>query len=160
MLLYAGKEGEDDDIGVDSCVGYHGFCKVGAENVSLMIVDIYAGIAKVGIVEWVESIETFCILFRRTVAAQKSAIEIDADFGHDGRAVIVMGGSNLDACNKVFFAVGAQLSHGQLASGQNNGLGQILQQERQHRGRVRHGVGSVKDDEAVVQVVTLGNNPY
>ena len=84
-----------------------------------------------GIVKRVERIETIGILLRRTVAAQQSAVEINAHLGHHGAIVCVMQRGQLDARNEVLTPVGSQLSNGQLAPREDDGLCEIFQHKRQ-----------------------------
>ena len=75
-------------------------------------------------------------------------------------SLLVVHGGDLDTCHEIFFAIGAQLAHRQLTAGQDDRLGQVLQQVRQCRGRISHGVSSMKDHKTVILVVAFGNDAY
>ena len=81
-----------------------------------MKVKVDARIAKRGIIKRLESIKTFGVLLGRTVAAQQFSTEIYTYLWHHWPAVFMVRGRQVDACNKVFLAVGAQLANGQLAT--------------------------------------------
>ena len=111
-----------------------------------------------GIVKRVERIETIGILLRRTVAAQQSAVEINAHLGHHGAIVSVMQRGQLDARNEVLASVGSQLSNGQLAPREDDRLCEIFQHKRQRRSRVGHGVGAVQNDKTIILCIARGDN--
>ena len=77
-------------------------------------VEFNSSIAQMWIVEGVEGIESVGVLFRATVAAQKSSIEEDTHFGNNCVALIVVCGSKLNTCEQIFLSIGAQLSYWQL----------------------------------------------
>ena len=124
----------------------------------IVIGDLYAGIGQVGIVERLEGVELVGTLLRRAVAAHQVAVEVDTHLGHHRRAVLPFGCGHLNAGDKVFLAIGAQLANGQLRAGKDDGLRQVLEHERQGRGGVGHRVGAVEHNEAVVLVVVVGND--
>lgn len=88
-----------------------------------MIVDIHACVGQMRVVETLESVEIVCALLRCTVATHEVAVEIYAHFGHHSRSVVTLCRGYLNARDEVFLAVGAQLTYGQLASGEYHGLG-------------------------------------
>ena len=59
----------------------------------------------------------FCIPFCGSIGAEKPIFEEDGDFGNDGIAFFVFGGSNLDSRQQVFLCIWAQHTDRQLASG-------------------------------------------
>ena len=67
----------------------------------------------------------------------------------------ILGRGDLHGGDQVFLAVGAWHPDWKLASGEHDGLGQILQHEAQGRRRVRHRVGSVQDHESVIFIIAL-----
>ena len=81
-----------------------------------MKVKVDARIAKRGIIKRLESIKPFSVLLGRTITAQKLSTEIDTYLWYHRSAVFMVRGRQVDACNKVFFAVGAQLANGQLTA--------------------------------------------
>ena len=96
-------------------------------------VECYADIAEVRIVERVEGVESFCVLFGTTVAAKQMSVEIYAYFRNKRMSLLVVCGGEFNACEQVLFAVGAKLAYRELAAGKNHRLGEILKQERQRR---------------------------
>ena len=70
-------------------------------------------------------------------------------------AILVLGGRDLYRGDKVLLAVRARHPDRELASGEDNRLGQVLQHVAQRGGRVGHGVCSVQDDEAVIFIIPL-----
>lgn len=65
------------------------------------------------------------------------------------------GSSYFNGSDQVFLSVSSQYSDRKLASGQDDGFGQILQHETQGRGRISHGICSMKDDETIETVIIV-----
>ncbi len=65
---------------------------------------------------------------------------------------VVVGGDN-QCRQEVVSTVTAQLKDGDLRASKDDWLGQVFHHERQCRGGVRHGVGTVEDDKTVVLLV-------
>ena len=158
VFAYAGEEAEDDDVVVEAEVGRHGLLPVGHEDALAVVGDVDAGIDEVGVVERLEGVELLGALLGGAVAAQQVPAEVDAHLGHKGTAFGILGGCYLDARDEVLLAVGAELADGQLAAGEDDGLGEVLEHIGEGRGGVGHGVGAVKHDETVVLVVAVGND--
>lgn len=159
-FLYAGEEGEHHNVLVHARVRNHGLAEVRLQDVVGAEGEGHARLAEVGIVEGGEGIEAVSVLLGATIAADELSAEIDAYLGYHSVSVRPFGGGNLYAGHQILLAVGAELSHRQLTSGENHRFGEILQHERQCRGRVRHGVGTVQNDKPVVLVIPLGNDAY
>lgn len=159
-LLYAGKEGEDDDVGVEQVVGLHGTGEVGTADEVLVVADVDADLGEWGIIERAECVEVFGVDFGGAVAAHQFVLEEDADFGDDGGAVGMFSGGYLDGGDEVFLSVGAEHTDGELRTGQDDGLCQVFEHEAEGRGGIGHGVGAVQDDEAVEAVVVVIDDFY
>ena len=112
VLLNAGEERKNGDIGVECLMGLHRTTEVGAKNLVRMEVEIYAGIAQGRIVEGFEGIESVGILLSSTISTQQFSTEIDAHLGYKRRAIGVVRGSKIDAGDEVFFAVGNRAERG------------------------------------------------
>ena len=87
VLSDAREEREDDDVVVQSEMGRHGLREVRFQNAVLMIGDVHACIDEVREVERLEGVELLSTLFRRAVAAQQMAAEVDAHLWHQRMAV-------------------------------------------------------------------------
>ena len=85
------------------------------------------------------------------------ASEIDADFGHEGTALGILGSSNLDGGDEILLAVGAQLTDGQLGARKDDGLREVLKHIGEGRGGIGHRVGAMQHHETVVVVVAVGD---
>ena len=85
-------------------------------------------------------------------------IKIDTNFWYKSVTFFVFRRSNLYTSDEVLFAVGAELSDGQLRTGENDRLRQILQHIGEGRGCVGHRIGSVQYDETVVLVIVICND--
>ena len=92
------------------------------------------------------------------VASEQLTTEEDAHFRHHGSTVGMVCGGQFDAGHEVLLAVCAELADGQLAAGENHGLGQVLTHERQGRGGEGHRIRAVEDDETVIHVVVAGDD--
>ena len=157
-LLNAWEEREHHHIGSHKVVRLEGPALVGFADGSLVELDLHAHSGEVGIIERAERIELLGVNLRCSVAAHQLLLEIDADLGHDGRAVFVLGSSNLDGGDEVLLAVGTELTDGQLRTCEDDGLAQVLEHEAEGRCRVGHRVCAMQDDEAVEAVVAVGND--
>ena len=149
-LLNAWKQREHHHIGVHGRVRYHGTREVGLQYVVVVVGERHARVAEVRVVERLEGIKTIGILLGAPVASQQPSAEIDTHLGDDGMPHVVVGRRYLYARDEVLLAVGARLPYGQLAAGEDDGLGEILEHERQCRCRVGHGVCAMEYHEAVV----------
>ena len=81
--------------------------------------------------------------------AQQQAVEIDAHLMHPAR------GRDEHGVDDVVAPVGADLPKRDLRAGEDDGLRQIFQHERQRRRRIGHRVRPVEDDEAVIRFIAL-----
>ena len=81
--------------------------------------------------------------------AQQQSVEIDAHLMHPAR------GRDEHGVDDVVAPVGADLPQRDLRAGEDDGLRQIFQHERQRRRRIGHRVRPVEDDEAVIVVIAL-----
>ena len=158
VFLYAGEDGEDDDIGVEHEVGVHRHIGMRFADAVVFILDVDACRSERGIVVRAESVEVLGVDFRRAVSAQQQVFEEDAHFGHHCRTVGMLCRGNLDRGYQVFFSVGAQHADGQLASCQDDRFAQVFQHEAQCRCRICHGVRAVQDDESVEIIVIVLDN--
>ena len=70
---------------------------------------------------------------------------------------LVVSTGNLDCRDQVFASIGAKHADRNLATGKDNGLGEILEHEAQGRGGVGHRIGAMQDDEAIVAVVIFAD---
>ena len=118
----------------------------------------HARVAQVRIVEGLKGIEPLGILLRCTVAPEQVPVEVDAHLRHPGKAFVVAGSRQLDAREQVLLGIGARLSYGQLASREDDRLGEVHQHEAQGRRGIGHRVGPVQDDKPVVGVIAVGHN--
>ena len=91
VLLKAREQRKDDNVWIERQVGNDGLVIVGLEDVMLVEREGHASIAEVRMVERVEGIEAVGIDFRRTVASQQPAAEVDTYFRHPRCAVFMMG---------------------------------------------------------------------
>ena len=153
----AWEEGEDDDIVVEAEMGRHRLGPVGRQDAVLVIGDIDTGIDEVGVVERLEGIELLGTLFGGAVTAQQMAAEVDADLGHEGMTLGILGGGDLDGGDEVLLAIGAQLTDGQLGAREDDGLREVLKHIGEGRGGIGHRVGAMEHHEAVVVVVAVGD---
>ena len=108
-------------------MGNHWLVPIGLHDIMGVEVEVDPGVAQVGIVEGVKGVESVGVLLCGAVAPQQLAAEIDSDLWHKGVSTLVMHGCDFDACHKILLAVGAQLPHWKLASGEYDGLGEVLQ---------------------------------
>ena len=153
----AREEGEDDDIVVETEMGRHWLGPVGRQDAVLVIGDVDTGIDEVGVVERLEGIELLGALLRGAVAAQQMTSEVDADLGHEGMTLGILGSGDLDSGDEVFLAVGAQLTDGQLGAREDDGLREVLKHIGEGRGGIGHRVGAMEHHESVVVVVAVGD---
>ena len=158
VLLDAGEQREHHDVRIHLVVRDERTREVGPQDAVVVEREVDAGIAEMRVVERVEGIEAVGILFCRTVATQQLATEVDTHLRHPRPSVLSVGRCQFDAGHEVLLAVGAQLSQRQLRSGEDDGLGEVLEHEGERRCRVGHRVGAVQNDEAVVAVVVAGND--
>ena len=153
----AWEEREDDHIVVEPEMGRYRLGIVGLEDALTMVGDVHAGIDEVGIVERLEGVELLGALLRGAVAPQQMTAEEDAHLRHHRMAFLVLGRCYLHRRDQVLLAVGAQLADRQLATGEDDGLRQVLQHVGEGRGGVGHRVGAVQHYEAVVLLVAVGD---
>ena len=73
----------------------------------------------------------------------------EADFGDES----FVAGGQFEGTDEILTAVAPQHTHRQLAAGENDGFGEVLEHEAEGRSRVGHGVGAVQNHKAVVVVV-------
>ena len=103
----AREEGEDDDVVVEPEVGRHRLLPVGLEDALAVVGDVDAGIDEVGEVERLEGVELLGALLRGAVAAQQTAVEVDAHLGHQCMVLVVAGRRDLYRRDEVLLAVGS-----------------------------------------------------
>ena len=94
-----------------------------------MVDDAHARVSQMRQVERIEGIEALAVDLRGAISAQQLAAEIDANFGHAGASVGVLGCSYLDARDEVLTTISAQLVDGQLRAREDNRLCQVLKHE-------------------------------
>ena len=68
---------------------------------------MHAGFRERGIITTIESGEMLRIAFGGAVSSEKTVLEIDRHFGHDGVTVLVLGGGYLDCRQQVLFRIAA-----------------------------------------------------
>ena len=88
VLLNSGEERKDNHVVVQLKMGGHRLGEVGFQNTVLVESEIDTGFAQMGIIEGVKGIELVRILFRRAVAPEQMAAEIDTYLGDHRRAVL------------------------------------------------------------------------
>ena len=140
VLLNSGKERKDNHVVVQLKMGGHRLGEVGFQNTVLVESEIDTGFAQMGIIERVKGIELVRILFRRAVAPEQMAAEIDTYLGDHRRAVLVVCRSQFDARHQILLPVCTKLPDRKLGACQDDGFCQVAKHERQGRGRVRHRV--------------------
>lgn len=79
-----------------------------------------------------------------TVAAEHTAGEEEADLGQRRERA-----RDDEPAKNILIGVVPELTERDLGAGDDDGLAKILEQEREGRGGKRHGVGPVKEEEAV-----------
>ena len=72
-----------------------------------LIGDMHAGFRERGIIITVESGEMLRIAFGGTVSSEKTVLEIDRHFGHDGVTVLVLCRGDFDSGQEVLFRIAA-----------------------------------------------------
>ena len=158
VATHAGEQRDDDDIGVEGIEGLHGTAVVGTEDEVATVGDIDSGMGKGWTVEGGEGAESLGTLLGGAVATQQTATEIDAYLGNIGTAITIAGSGYGDGGDEVLLAIGAQLTDGQLGTGEDDGLGEVAEHIGEGGGSVGHGVGAVEDDEAVVVLIARGDD--
>lgn len=159
-LLAEPREELDDDDAVGQPAGdaQLGVGGIGPEDGREVIGDVDTHLGQGRIIVGPERAERFGAALGGAVGAEKLVLEIERDLGHGGLAAAA-GPSDFDGRDEVLAAVGAQDADGNLAPGENHGLGEVLEQKTQGRSGVGHGVGAVQDDEAVVTGVVVADDP-
>ena len=104
-----------------------------------------------------EGVEPFGVDFAGAVAAHELIFKEDTHFRHHRCAIGMARSGNLDTGEEIFFAVGAELSDGELAAGDDDGLGEVFEHKTECRGRESHRVGAVEEHKTIVGIVVLGN---
>ena len=160
VLLDAREERENHNVRVHGKVRNHRTCVVGLKDKVGVKLKLDACLAQMRIVEGVESVKSVGTLLGASVATQQSAAKEDAHLRHHRMAVVVVSRSQLNTRHKVLLAVGTQLTDRQLRAGKDNRLGQVLEHKRQCTCRVSHSVGAMQNHEAVVTVVSVGNDAH
>lgn len=122
-----------------------------------MVGDIDAHVGQGRIVVRPEGAQVFRTAFGRAVGAEQTVLEIERHFGNGGAAVDA-GRSDFDGRHQVFAPVGAQHADRNLAAGEDDGFGQVFEQEAQGRSGVGHRVGAVQHDEPVVAGVVVADD--
>ena len=154
LLGHAGIEFEEHDVVVHVGAHLEGARRHRAQGVGVVL-DVEADLGELGIVEALEGVEVVGAHLGGAVATPQVVLEEDGDFLDAGATLLIDGGGDLEGGDKVFLAVGAHLTDGQLRTGDDDGFAQVLKHETQRRGGERHGVGAVQHDEAVVAVIAL-----
>ena len=62
----------------------------------------------------------------------------------------ILAGGKAEAVQQIGFGIGYLHINGLLGAGDNNGLGRILDQVRQGRRRISHGIRSMADDKTII----------
>ena len=118
--------------------------------------DVDADLGQRGVVVGAECVEVLGAALGGAVGAEQAVLEVERHLGHDGPP-LVPGSGDLDGRDEVLASVGAQHADRNLAAGEDDGLGEVLEQKAQRRSGVGHGVGAVQDDEAVVAGVVVAD---
>ena len=90
-----------------------------------------AHIAEMGMVEGVEGMKTFCINLDGSVTSQQSAVKEDAYLWNHRSSFLVLHRSQFYSSHEVLLSVGSQLTNRQLASCEDDRLGEVFQ----HKGK-------------------------
>ena len=109
------------------------------------------------IVVALERIEVIGAHLGRAVAAPEVVLKEYRHLLHHGGAAYVGRRSYLQCSYEVLLAVGSHLAYRQLRTGYDYRLVKILEHKRQRRGRIGHGVGSVKHHKTVKAVKVVLN---
>ena len=128
----------------------------GAEDGRTVVGDVDADLGQRRVIVGAEGAQRFGAAFGGAVGPEQAVLEVERHFGDDGTAVDA-GSGDFDGRDEVLAAVGAQDADGDLAAGEDHGLGEVFQQETQRRGRIGHRVGAVQDDESVVSGVVVAD---
>ena len=140
-FLDAGEELDDGDTSAQAGGDVQGFVvALRLENVFGVVGDIDAHVGQGRIVVRPEGAQVFRTAFGRAVGAEQTVLEIERHFGNGGAAVDA-GRSDFDGRHQVFAPVGAQHADRNLAAGEDDGFGQVFEQEAQGRSGVGHRVG-------------------
>ena len=118
--------------------------------------DIDAHFGQRRIVVGAECGELLGALLDGAVGAEQPVLEVERHLGHE-RPLRVVRSGDFDRRDKVLASVGAQYADRDLAAGEDDRLGEVLQQETQRRSGVGHRIGAVQDDESVVARVVVAD---
>ena len=129
-ILNAWEETEDDDVWIQFHVWHHRLAIVWRQDMMRMEREVDTYITEMRMVEGIEGMESFGIDLRGTVTAQQLTIEEDADLWYQRMTFQIFHGGYLDGSHHVLLAVGTQFADRQLATGENDRLGQVFEHER------------------------------
>ena len=125
-----------------------------------MEVEVHTRVAEVRVVETLKGVEAVGVAFCAAVASDELPVEVDADLRNAWRPILVVCYGQFKTCHEVLLSVGAELSDRKLRAGEDYWLREVLQHERNGRGGIGHGVGTVEDYEPVIIVVAVGDYSY
>ena len=153
---YAGEELEDGHACVEPLAHLQWLGGHGQEEV-LPKGDVDACYGQRRVVVGLKGVEILGAELRAAVAAVEVVLKEYAHLWDDG----LPPRGYLKCADDVLAAVGTEHAQRQLAAGEDDGFGEVLEHEAQGRGGVGHGVGAVEHHKAVVVVVgtlyDLGN---
>src|ERR1051326_3458717 len=109
---------------------------------------MHARLRQLRVIAGLKSIELLRVEFMRAVTAVQFVFKVDAYLVHNGPAGLARG-CDLNGGNKIFLSVSTDDADGQLRTGEHHGLAQILEHKTESRCRVRHGIRTVQDHEAM-----------
>ncbi len=95
----------------------------------------------------VKRVEGTVRAFNRPVATVEFVVEKDANLGD------AIASGHDQSPEEIISSVAPNFEDGNLRTGDNDRLAQVLQHERQRRSRVRERVGAVEDDETIKEFV-------
>lgn len=138
-------------------MGREGEGGIPLQNDVFVEADVDTGIGQRREIVGAEGIEPFGVDFGGAVAAHQLIFKENAYFRYHWCAIGMARGGNLDTGQEIFFAIGTELSDGQLAAGDDDRFPQIFEHKTERRGGESHCVGAVQKHKTIVSIVVLGN---
>ena len=129
FLLYSGEEREYHYVGVHLPMRDERFVKVGLEDMVAAKGEVDAGLTQMRIVERLKGIEFVGVNLRTAVASEQVTTEVDTHLGHCCPAIGLIVRSQFYTGHEILLAIRSELSNGQLASREDDGLGEVLEHE-------------------------------